>query len=96
MSPLIQPALSVRALNASAGLNLFKRSSSPALTPMTFAFLDTCPEASSRKREASIWKTSIVLAAEHSGSLGSVLGIGPDELRCGRQVAGTVEWEEES
>ncbi|CAF92746.1 unnamed protein product [Tetraodon nigroviridis] len=53
------------------------------------------PRGEFPRRKTSIWKTSIVLAAEQSGSLGSVQGIGPDERRCGRQVAGTVEWEEE-
>lgn len=66
MSPLIQAALSVRALNAGAGLNLFKRSSSSLQTSLTFAFLDTCPEASSRKerrrfgRPPSSWQWNTV------------------------------------
>lgn len=41
MSPLIQAALSVRALNRSMGLNLFKCASFSTLTPLTFAFFFT-------------------------------------------------------
>lgn len=51
-SPLIQAALSVRALNRGMGLNLFKCASFSA--PQTFAFLDTCPEASSSKKRRQI------------------------------------------
>lgn len=110
MSPLIEVALSVRALNTSTALNLLKCASFSALTLLTslLSFLNsffpcTCPGASSsREREASRWKTSIVLAAEHSGSLGSVggrrglgRGVGSAELRRGRQVAGAAQWEDE-
>lgn len=74
-SPLIQEALSVRALNRGMGLNLFKFASFSALTPVTFFFFFHTPaQRRILVREASNWKTSIVLAAEHSGSLGSVWG----------------------
>lgn len=91
-SPLIQAALNVSALNTSMGLNLLKC----AAFATDFCFFYT--PAQRRvvvRREASNWKTSIVLAAEHSGSLGSVQGIGPAELCHGRQVAGTAEWKKE-
>lgn len=38
-SPLIQAALSVRALNRGMGLNLFKFASFSTLTPLTFGFV---------------------------------------------------------
>lgn len=66
MSPLIQAALSVRALNRSMGLNLFKCASFSMLTPLTFAFFYTCPEASSSKerrrigRPPSSWQLNTV------------------------------------
>ena len=57
-SPLIQAALSVRALNRGTGLNLFKCASFPELTPLTFGccffFLNTCPEANSSKERRQI------------------------------------------
>lgn len=104
MSPLIEVALSVRALNTSMALNLLKGASFSTLTPLTFCFfypfIFTCPEASSSEGEASSWKTSTVLAAEHSGSLGSagergIGGVGSAELCHGRQVAGAAQWEDE-
>lgn len=114
MSPLIEVVLSVRALNTSRALNLLKCASFFTLTPLTFLvflihFLPcTCPEASSSEGEASSWKTSIVLAAEHSGSLGSAgergIGVGVGggggevgsaELCRRRQVAGVAQWEDE-
>lgn len=80
MSPLIEVALSVRALNTSMALNLlkcasFSRANAADFLLFLFRFFFsspcTCPEASSSEGEASRWKTSIVLAAEHMGSLGS-------------------------
>lgn len=65
-SPLIQAALSVSALNRSMGLNLFKCASFSTLTPLTSAFLYTCPEASSSKerrrigRPPSSWQLNTV------------------------------------
>lgn len=53
-SPLIQTALSVRALNRGMALNLFKFASISTLTPLTFAFSYTCPEASSSKERRQI------------------------------------------
>lgn len=53
-SPLIQTALSVRALNRGMALNLFKFASISMLTPLTFAFSYTCPEASSSKERRQI------------------------------------------
>lgn len=69
-SPVIQAALSVRALNTGTGLNLFKCVAFTALTPMTFAFLDTCPEASScyKRRQIgrppSSWQLNTVEALD--------------------------------
>lgn len=98
MSPLIEAALSVRALNTGTALNLFKCASFSTLTPLTFAsffFFYTCPEASSSKerrrvgRPPSSWQLNTVEVLDLFG------GIGSAELCHGRQVAGAAQWEEE-
>lgn len=93
-SLLIQEALSVTALNRGMALNLVKFASLSVLTPLTFAFLYTCPEASSSTERRQIWRPP------SSWQLNTVevldLFRGLDQLRCcGRQVVGAVEWKQE-
>lgn len=95
MSPLIQAALSVSALNRSMGLNLFKCAPFSTLTPLTFAFLCTCPEASSSKERRRIGRPPSSWQLNTVEVLDLCRGIGPAELCHGRQVAGAAEWEKE-